>query len=321
MTEPLTYDQLNQLYTAVSPSSVHCKNTMLTNYFQRLLFQRVLNVFKISGPEMWDMDYFRTVLFGVGYINILNTAEFGVIPQYTSLAGYNVFMRPSETLTANPLFAETYRNKIGVDCTLIKLFPDYRGVMDIVSYYADMMSLAAELVGSNLVNSKLSYIIFADNKAMAETGKEIFDRVASGEPAVVTAKKMIDPQSGEPCWQPFTQDLRSNFIAPDTFDCIRSLLNNFDSEIGIPNANVDKKAQIGRAEIASNDVETYTLAWGMFDSIKDGISRAKQMFPGRCDELSIVWRYAPDGFTADGERKKEVDNSGVSAVDQRYRTV
>lgn len=311
MTRPLSYQELNQMYTSVSPSTVHCKNTAITNYFQRLLFNRVLNVFKITGPDMWDMDYFRTVLFGVGYINILNTDEFGVIPQYTSLAGYNVFMRPSDTLTANALFAKTYRRKIGVDCTLIKLLPDYKGIMDIVSYYADMMGLAAELVGTNLVNSKLSYVIFADNKAMAETGKEIYDRVAGGEPAVFTTKKMIDPQSGQTCWQPFVQDLRANFIAPDTFDCIRSLLNNFDGEIGIPNANVDKKAQIGAAEIASNDVETYTLAWGMFDSIREGIQKAQKMFGAPCDKLSIIWRYPPDGFTAQGVRIKEDVSNGV----------
>lgn len=287
------YYQYNNIYnSALFPSTVHCKNTGLVNYYANTLLSRAMSVFKFSLPKTWDSRYYQYGLYTNGYVAVVDTDKFGVIPQVCTLSGYDVYYNPAEAVIANPLLPGMPKQKIGQNCTLIKLQRNYDSIMGIVNYYADMLGLTSELCGVNLINSKLSYVFAADGKGAAESLKKLYDMVASGEPAAVVDKSLMR-DDGTPSWQVFAQDLRSNFIAPEAFDCVRSLLNNFDTDIGIRNSNVDKKAQIGRDEINANNQETYSLAWQMYESITEGIEATKQMFGDRVKDLSISWRYPP----------------------------
>ncbi|MBO7247696.1 MAG: hypothetical protein J6V02_05060, partial [Bacteroidaceae bacterium] len=120
------------------------KNTMLQRYFRKYLLQKAISVFKWSLPDEWDEDYFKYMLYGVGYIAVLNTKSFGVICQSGALGGYNLYYRPSYIIITNPLLNETITANINTDCAIIKLQPDYSSIMDIVGFYADQMALAAE---------------------------------------------------------------------------------------------------------------------------------------------------------------------------------
>lgn len=57
--------------------------------------------------------------------------------------------------------------------------------MDIVSYYAEMMALCSESVAVNLVNSKLSYVFFAQGTKEGEEVKKIYDQVGAGNLALL----------------------------------------------------------------------------------------------------------------------------------------
>lgn len=82
---PVMYDQKNLYNGFISPSTVHCRNTRLQRYFQRYLLQKVISVFKWKLPETWDVDYFLYSLYGYGYVAVVSTEEFGVIPQWGAL--------------------------------------------------------------------------------------------------------------------------------------------------------------------------------------------------------------------------------------------
>ena len=84
---PIMYNYINAGNAQFSPSTVHVKNSALAMYFRRYLLQRAMSVFKWEAPEQWNMDYFRYVLYCWGYIAIINTREFGVIPQQCHLGG------------------------------------------------------------------------------------------------------------------------------------------------------------------------------------------------------------------------------------------
>lgn len=288
---PVKYDKLNIIYSHVSPSTVHTKNTVLHEYYCKYLFQKLLSVYNFKNiPETWDKGYFLTVLFSYGYIAIINTNEYGVIPQNCGLSGYNLFFRPSEALVANPLLKKNEPYKIGTDCEIIKLMPDYGSPMDKVSFYADMLSLSAEGAGMNLVNSKLSYVMSAKNKAGAETLKKMYDRVASGEPAVVIDKSLYN-QDGTPCWETFSQNLRENYIAGNILDDMRKWENAFNTDIGIPNANTNKRERLISDEVNANNVETYTTAELWLETLKESINKVNNMFKLN---ISVEFRNKPE---------------------------
>jgi hypothetical protein len=287
---PYMYDYINAEVSQHSPSTVHTKNTELQRFFARYLLQKAMSVFKWDLPETWDRDYFLYVLYGIGYIAVLNTDKYGVIPQQCGLDGYNIFYQPKRALITNPLLKGLRSLDIGTQCTLIKLQPDYGSVMDLVGFYADMMALTAETAGVNLVNSRLSYVFFGKNKNTAESQKKLFDRVASGEPATFVDTALYDVQSGNPSWIPFQQNVGQNYIAGDALADLRKWEMMFDTDIGIPNANTDKKERLISDEVNANNVEVTSKADLWLDQLQKSFAQTSKMFGVK---LGVEWRNKP----------------------------
>lgn len=291
---PVFYDHQNAYNSMLSPSTMHVRDTSLQWYFRRYLLQKAIAVFKWKMPKQWAKNYFLYVLYCWGYIAIVNTDKFGVIPQGCSLKGYNVMYQPTHAVIANPLLSGILEPQIDTQCTVIRLQPDYGGIMDKVNFYADVMALSAETVGTNLFNSKLAYVFAAQSKRDAETFKKLFDQIASGEPAAVIAKDLYN-EDGSPNWMMFNQDLKNSYIVSDIMDDMRKWELKFMTDLGIPNSNTDKKERLITAEVESNDVEVKLWADMALESLKESCQKASDMFG---IELSVDWRYreevAPD---------------------------
>lgn len=290
MQAPMFYDYINAKESMVSPSTMKVHNTGLYRQFQRYLLQEAMSPFKFIFPKTWAKDYVLYVLYLWGYFAIFNTDKFGVIPQQCGLYGYDVFYRPTHCIITNPLFRETYYPKIGKDCTLIKLQPDYGGIMDIVSYYAEMMALCSESVAVNLVNSKLSYVFFAQGGKEGEEVKKIYDQVGAGEPCVVVDKKFRD-ESGNLAWEMFDRNVKNNYIASDILSDMKKIKAMFDTEIGIPNTNTDKKERMITSEVLSNNVETLSKCELWLEELQARFEEARNMFGFTKEELNVEWRF------------------------------
>lgn len=297
---PVTYQYINSANAIISPSTVHVHDTILARFFRRYLLQKAMSVFKWTLPETWSRDYFLYVLYCWGFIAVVNTNKFGVIPQACGLQGYDIFYRPTHAVITNPLLTGMLTPKIDVQCTLFKLQPDYGGIMDIVNYYSDMMALCAETAGVNLLNSKLSYVFTAEDKTAAESFKKLYDKVASGEPAVVQDKKLLKPD-GSPAWQAFQQNVGQNYIMGEILSDMRKIENMFLTAIGIPNANTDKKERLITDEVNANNEETKTLCELWLEELQKICNQTRAMFG---IEISVDWRIKQ-------EMKKPVE-SGVS---------
>ena len=299
---PVTYDTKNLYTSYFSPSTVHCRNTRLQRYFRRYLMQKAISVFKWTLPETWDADYFLYTLYSYGYCAILNTDEFGVIPQWGALGGYNVFYRPTYVMITNPLIKGMKRPIIGVDCTVVKLEPDYGGISDLVAYYADMMALCAESIGINLVNSHVATVFPASNKSVAESYKKMYDKIASGDPAVVVDKNLFN-DTGEPTWTPFQANLSQEYIADKILADMRKIEAMFDTDVGIPNANTDKKERLVTDEVNANNVETATRCEFWLEELKKACEETKKMFG---IEFSVDWRVDPKKDITDSWEERSI---------------
>lgn len=288
---PVFYDHQNAYNSMLSPSTMHVRDTGLQWYFRRYLLQKAIAVFKWKMPKQWAKNYFLYVLYCWGYIAIINTDKFGVIPQGCSLKGYNVMYQPTHAVIANPLLSGILEPQIDVQTAIIRLQPDYGGIMDKVNFYADVMALSAETVGTNLFNSKLAYVFAAGSKRDAETFKQLFDRIASGEPAAVIAKDLFN-EDGSPNWMMFNQDLKNSYIVSDIMDDMRKWELKFMTDLGIPNSNTDKKERLITAEVESNDIEVKLWADMALESLKESCKKASKMFG---IEMDVDWRYREEG--------------------------
>lgn len=295
---PYYYNYINAETSQVTPSTVHVKDSGLCRYFTKYLLQKAMSVFEWDLPETWNKDYFLYVLYCWGYVSVINTDKFGVIPQGCGLKGYDVFYAPTHAVIANPLLSGILEPRIGTQCELLKLQPDFSGILDLVGHYAEQMALASQSVSVNLLNSKLSYVFTAKTKALAESLKKMYDQIASGEPAVVIDSRLKNAADGEETWKAFEQNVGGNYIVTNLLADLRKIEAMFDTEIGIPNANTDKRERLIQDEVNANNIETYSKCAMWLENLQDACKRVNDMFGL---SISVRWREIPMiGGGADG---------------------
>lgn len=285
------YEHINLYNSSFAPSTVHSMNTGLTRFFASYLIQRIFGVYDITMPEHWDENYTRYCLFGIGYVAVIRTNKFGIIPQECTLGGFNVFYQPSKALIANPLL-QSRELRIGVDCGMMRLQPVWKGVMDIVMYFADQMALTAEACGINTLNSKLSFLFLTDSKTAAQSYKKMYDNYASGEPLVVSGKDdLFDKEDGER-FSFFNNDVAGSYIVDKLQAALRQWELMFDSYIGIPNNPVNKKERVTTVEVNSNNIESHVLADVWLHCMEQSFDRVNNLFGEQL--LSVKYRYGYD---------------------------
>lgn len=311
MNEPYSYEFINKYNSVISPSTVHVKNTGLARFFKRYLLQEAISRYDFTLPKRWDFNYFTTVLFVIGFIFTFDKEPaFGLIPQHGFIGGRTVQYQPFYATVSNPRFKNqgSYRLIIGEDTTCIKLQPDYCGLYDIVDYYGDLMALTAETVGVNILNSKLSFVFAAKNKAASSSFKALYDNFASGEPASFVDKNLFD-EEGRLTVDLLLQNVGQNFIADRLLDCLGVIRNKFLTDIGIPNANTDKRERLISDEVNANNFETASKASVWLTMMKKGFSEARDMYGLNVSELSVDWSKSPDFAKLGGDTDGNTVNS------------
>ena len=292
-----TYEFINGYNSIVSPSTVHVKNTGLARFLKRYLLQEAMAPFKWTLPENFAENYFKMVLYVWGYIGIIEDPGYGVFPQHGGLGGYTAQYQPAYMLIDNPVLNLHIRPVIDRDVALIRLQPDYMGLFDLVDFYGDLMALSAETAGVNILNSKLSYVFAADNKAAAESMKKLYDNIASGEPAQYVDKNLFDDE-GHLKVELFTQNVGQNFIADKLLESLRIIRCMFLTAIGIPNANTDKKERLIVDEVNANNFETQANCAQWLEELQKGCKKAREMFG---IEISVDWRDELKGGGNNGD--------------------
>lgn len=305
---PFYYDYKNEVVSQYSPSTVHCQNVGLTRYFQKYLLQKAMSVFEWHMPREWAQNYILYCLYCWGAVAVVNTDKFGVIAQSCGLTGYDVYYQPTHAIITNPRISQTLRPRIGMQCTILRLQPNYSGIMDIVTYYADLLALCAESIGMNLVNSKLSYVFMSDGKQAAESYKKAVDKIYSGDVSVFIDKQLFN-EDGSPRWLMFNQDVGKNYIADRVLLDMRKIEQMFATDIGIPNANTDKKERLITDEVNSNNFETQSRCDMWLQELQKSCAETRDMFD---IDLSVDWRNIERGATL-GTNGNTV-NTGVVSV-------
>ena len=291
---PYSYSDINQVYSGVSPSTIHVKNTYLYYFFAERLMRKAFNVYKFTLPKNWSKNFFLYTLFGLGYMAVFNTRQFGKIPMNCGLTGFNVFYQPHIATIVNPLFTRSYELVIGRDCELIYLQPDYLGISNIVGYYADQMAITSESLTVNTYNSRLAYLFMCKNKGAKDSYTKMMDGILSGNPAAfIYGNGMVDEATGKPTYELFNNNLKQGFIASELQEVLRKWEFEFCREIGIPTQSYEKKQRMTEDEVNATGIETAAEAEVRLECLKECFERVRKMFGFTESELNVDWRHDP----------------------------
>lgn len=304
MNMPIPFDITNVINSSISPSGVIRTNNATFRFYCRYLYDKLLGVFKFTLPETFGEELFKNALFANGYVTIVPTDKYGLLAQWGCAGGYTVNYTPRFVIFANPLLPEMSGRELEIDtdCAVIRLSEDWHGVVDLVAYYAAKMALLSESADVNAINCKLAYVFGAKDRTQAQSFKKMMDRLNDGEPSVVIDKSLFN-DDGTPNWALFQQQPKNIYLVHDLINDLRQVEDEFNTRIGIPNANTEKRERLIADEVNANNVETAILADTWLEHIRAGAARVKEMYGAT---ITAEWRYKPD--VSNTEQGEPVDN-------------
>lgn len=283
-------------FVSTKPKNVDSASTTYF-YYVDMLFRKAMSIYELKNiPEAWDKDYLMSVLFSQGFITITDTA-LGVLPLRCGISGINVFNHPTTVIIANPVLGNLERT-IDQDCVLVKLQYNYRSIMNIIYKYAEFLASCDSSIAVNLMNSKVTFIGLVESKATAQSMKAMYDKITAGEPAVFVKGSQINGDNI------LYNHVKENFVAGDIQILKRKIMSEFLTEIGVNNANTDKRERLTDNEVEANDSEIQLNAGYWIDNIKEGFEKANKMF-----NLNIGIELKNTYNT------EEIENDNISTID------
>lgn len=300
---PTDYEGLN-IYNSMRSVAGRVQNDENTAFYMRALYQRVISGTRFKLPKSWRRSkrYFKNVLFSLGYIGVVKTPEYGIIPQICTFSGYGLYLQPVKMLVNQPLVE--FDGTIGEDCELIQLCGDYRGVWDIVEHYAIRLSIAITSLDCALMNERISFLAAAKSKQASETLKFLYEKISAGEPFAVYDKAIktdsLDENS-DPIWT-FSHDVASQYISDKLLADIDTILMQFDREIGIA-AVGEKKERMLTDEVNLQQDDACARASTWFENLSDSFDLVNELFPEL--DLSFTMKYG--GETYEYNTKNDVN--------------
>ena len=266
------FQDLVHQFFARKPKEVDGVANTSNLYYRDYLLKKILSRFEFGNlPSYWDMDYFLEVLFLEGKICITDTGA-GVLPLKCGVTGIGIFEQPTECIIANPVLG-SFRRTIDVDCALIKLQYNYQGLGWMINRYSTLLAMCDSGIAVNLMNSKAAYIFKAASKSQAATIQKMYDEITQGKPAVFVGENGALNSENV-----YNLPVKENFVADDIQLLKRKILNEFLTEIGINNTNLDKRERLTDDEVNANNDEVYANIQHWYDNISDGINRANKLY-------------------------------------------
>ena len=290
----MAWSDLIKNFFAPRPRDVDGVQNQSSLHYREWCLKKLFGAYALDGmPDNWDESYIMEHLFLDGYFSITDT-DLGVIPLKCGYAGINVFDHPTECIYANHVLGN-FTRRIDVDCALIKLQYNYQGAGTLIQRYATMLAMADSSISVNLLNTKVAHVFGASSKAEAATMKKMYDDVSCGNPIVIIndsiSKKINDSA--------VNFHVKENYIASDVNILKEQIKNEFLTEIGIANANTEKRERLISSEVMSNQQEVKTNAQHWLDCVNEGLAVANRLYG-----LNLRFRLRDFGGSKNGDIKQ-----------------
>ena len=314
-----TVDLLNGMQI---PSTYYKEKSIAYRYWFRSLIHKIDSSIVFTNlPKGWSNDFFMFCLWCKGYVLVFKTdrkdlkqfGENGIVFNPCTLGGYDFYYQPTYAIVANPHMSSKFSYKFEMEgkdkdkAALLKLTPDFLGVLDIIDYYASKLAELSKGIDMSIINSKFGLIASASNEAQAATLKSVMDELQKGNPLVVYKDQLKESDEIMPRKEPFEiwiQELKKNYILTEQLADMQTILNSFYTEIGLPVA-IEKKERMITSEmdVASAQSQASIACW--VETLRESLEIINEKF-----NLNIEVSYAREindtgdraGASAEGSR-------------------
>lgn len=249
----------------LQPSDVKGRANAGVEFYKRLLYTKIYSTLDFTLPETWKKNYFRFLLFHFGSLGVIYTNEFGWVCQPYSIVKLDIYYNPKVIQVYNQFIKTPKIGAVGINAGIIKCMDDFFGLDDIVTRYATDLSQCDRSIEVNLMNSNVTAFFKAKSKKEADAIREAYGQATTGKPLVIINKEVMGDDEGIDTLLP---NMKNNFLVNDLLQARRGILNAFLTEIGIRNANYDKKERLNSQEVSENNDETSAIISVIYDNIK-----------------------------------------------------
>ena len=314
---PLNYEQINCIDGHYTPSQIKDHNNAAFKLWQRALFQRACSTIDIGLPKIWvrhtDLMYY--CLFAIGFVGMGELKDIGKWFNPGTLSGYNFYYEPTRFVLANPALNPDEKQEFRInqpdkEVEILKLTPDYRGIWDVITYYAEKLACIDVAINTAIINTKFAYVVGAKNKAAAQVLKTLFDKVNSGQPAVFFDSKLANDgtDQAEPWQALFRDNLKQSYIITDLLQDFQTIINDFDTEVGIPTLPYQKKERLVVDEANSKQIDAQSRSIIWYEELKKTADLCNE-FMGftEGDNIRIKLRYDRKEEVEDGNSEDNTD--------------
>lgn len=279
---------INELY-AIKPDDVKNVSNLSYLYYRDELLLKIQSRYVFNNiPETWDIDFLKDYLFTNGYLIALEKDGVNYLLN-GGIKGINVYSKPTKVNIANPVLG-TFERTLGENAELLyfnRVNGFFKPVNDLVRRYAILLAQCDASINTSLMNSRVAHVFFADNEAEARTYMKIYDDVTSGKPATfVVKKKDLNLDNSK---KMLLMDVRNTYIANDIMDTKKTIMNEFLTEIGINNANTDKRERLVTSEVTANNTEVKSISTLWLNTMKECLDRINKLF-----NLNVTVEFNPD---------------------------
>ena len=291
MSNPIMYQ--NQSYIDhfnMQPSQVKGRANIGVEYYKRMLWQKLYSVFQFELPDSWKENFFRYWLFHFGSIAVIYTNEFGWICQPYSILELDLYYNPKKIQVYNQFIKDAKVGIVGINAGVINLLDDFYGLDELVTRYAEQLAQIEKSFNINLMNTNLSLVYEAESKKQADEIKEAYGKATTGQPLVTLNKDLL---SGKRL-NTLISNPSSMYVGDKLLTARRGVINAFLTEVGIRNANMDKRERLNSQEVSENNDETRAIVSVIYDNLKKCMRDINEI-SGLNLDVKLRYEYTTDG--------------------------
>lgn len=300
---PMNYQNINVTYGQNQPNDVQL-NASNVDYWERVLFQRACYSIVLNTDNEFDgraKNFLFYCLFKYGYVSIWKDESYGLVFSPAGLKGYNVYYQPTTCILSNPTFKKTKYLKIGEECELIQLTPDYRGIWDTITYYANKLATLDPAIDVSIINSKVPFILYGRSKAARESLKKLIDNINKGLSSIFVDSRLRDDTDGKsPVEMLDRPHLKETYLTDKILQDRMTLMQEFDREIGISTVPYQKKERMVEYEASSAIEESQARVTIWIECLNQSFKRVNEKY----------------GTNFSAERRSTINGSSESDVNR-----
>lgn len=280
-------------FFGLQPVEVLGQSNYTNYYYKRYLYNKIYSCFDFKLLNGWALNTFRFCLFHFGSIAIFKRNGGWNIGAWSPKEydnDYNPIKVYCHFFFENTKAAIKDVYTVGEDAFIVKIFDDYLGFDDLVRATSTTLANCEKAIDVALMNANVNLYATVDSEKKKVELQNAYAAATQGQPLVFIDKdKTADLKEGEDLFKPWTN--HDTVGALDRIlTCRRTIVNNFLTEIGIKNANTNKKERLISDEVNENNEETsanVTIAFANIKSVFDAFNKKS----GLSEKISVDLHY------------------------------